>query len=113
LTSETIGLDDLDIFDDPVFHHLSYFQWLAVILSILVLSEAFYIPPSGAKSNGVVHMSKPQQLHSTKGLDLDLCPTCVDFTGQAINNLLNIILSKYKQLSFELFLPKHNDKVPF
>ncbi len=33
---------------------------------------------------------------NTQAPKLDLCPECVDFMGQFIDQLLNVILSKFK-----------------
>jgi len=72
-----------------------YTKTLAVLFSCLTLTYGFNLnlghlskgQLTGPAPNGRVQMSRSQKV------DANLCPLCIQFTGQAINQLLNIILN--------------------
>jgi len=58
-----------------------------VCLALIALQGAF------AMSVKIVSVTKTEPAHKAQAPTLDLCPTCVSFMGQAIDELLNIILN--------------------
>ena len=83
-------------FDLNCIHFFFSSQTLAVLFSCLTLTYGFNLnlghlskgQLTGPAPNGRVQMSRSQKV------DANLCPLCIQFTGQAINQLLNIILSE-------------------
>jgi len=72
-----------------------YTQVLAVLFASLTLSHGFNLN-LGHLSRGQVTGPDPNgrvQMPSSLKADVNLCPLCIQFTGQAINQLLNIILN--------------------
>ena len=57
----------------------------ALLVTFLIVGQALASPQMTFVSNLVSHPKDPS---------LDLCNVCVQFTGQALNELLNIILSR-------------------
>merc|ERR1712110_426219 len=72
-----------------------YTQVLGVLFASLTLSHGFNLN-LGHLSRGQVTGPDPNgrvQMPSSLKADVNLCPLCIQFTGQAINQLLNIILN--------------------
>lgn len=58
----------------------------SVFLLLIVLSSTFATP--------WVSLVQPPKRVEPKKPDLDLCPVCIQFAGEFINELLNVVLSE-------------------
>ena len=73
-----------------------FFEVLSLSLSMLqtvALLLLLFSSGTGWVSEPTIKPLQPAQLQKTVGVGLDLCPTCVQFAGEFLNVLLNIILS--------------------
>jgi hypothetical protein len=68
-----------------------------LILALCIALGATRTPDS-VLSSGLSRDVLRNVLRDRLALGLNLCPTCVEFTGEAIDELLNIILSQYINL---------------
>ncbi len=69
------------------------FVLLSIFLFILQISNQSYSPRHGKPVQSANFLFKAAKAPA-KAL-VDLCPACIEFSEQFINQLLNIILSKY------------------
>ncbi|XP_021378016.1 countin-1-like isoform X1 [Mizuhopecten yessoensis] len=68
-------------------------QSFALLAVVALLSQTFALPFVGSVNQKQHYITQLVQVPDRGNLGVDLCPTCIQFTDQAIDVLLNIILN--------------------
>ncbi|XP_035680752.1 countin-1-like isoform X1 [Branchiostoma floridae] len=73
---------------------MRYVHSVAVVLAVLLASQCLAVRPPSRRGPALVRAGGLSigQVFKPSKVDLDLCKFCIDFSQQALNQLLNIIL---------------------